>query len=115
MVGSRASLLSGGALHPMDESGNWLASDYSRIKQIEIGDNAWLGEGVIAMSDVGARAMVAAGAVVSAPVPEKVMVGGNPARFVKYLTSPAELTGSSIAFERVMTIPLSELAQKAEV
>jgi serine acetyltransferase len=32
--------------------------------------------------------MVAAGAVVSAPVPAGVMVGGNPARFVKRLTVP---------------------------
>ena len=89
MIGSRASLLSGGSLHPMDENGNWLPADRSRMQMIEIGENAWLGEGVIAMCDIGARAMVAAGAVVSTPVPERVMVGGNPARFIRRLL-PAE-------------------------
>jgi acetyltransferase-like isoleucine patch superfamily enzyme len=93
MVGSRASLLSGGSLHRMDEHGNWLASDISRIVQIEVGENAWLGEGAIVMSDIGSRAMVAAGAVVSSPVPDRVMVGGNPARFIRHLlsTPPASL------------------------
>jgi acetyltransferase-like isoleucine patch superfamily enzyme len=85
MIGSRASLLSGGSLHAMDESGNWLPADRSQLQKIVIGENAWLGEGAIVMCDIGARAMVAAGAVVSTPVPERVMVGGNPARFIRSL------------------------------
>ena len=86
MIGSRASLLSGGSLHPMDEQGNWLPADRSLLQMIEIGENAWLGEGAIAMCDVGARSMVAAGTVVSAPVPERVMVGGNTTgRFIRRL------------------------------
>lgn len=89
LIGSRASLLSGGQLHVMDEQGNWGPADWSRMQQIEIGENAWLGEGALAMANVGARAMVAAGAVVSAPVPERVMVAGNPARFVRKLTTAA--------------------------
>lgn len=85
LIGSRASLLSGGQLHVMDELGNWDAADRSRMRQIEIGEHAWLGEGALTMADIGARAMVAAGAVVSTTVPERVMVAGNPARFVRKL------------------------------
>jgi acetyltransferase-like isoleucine patch superfamily enzyme len=114
MIGSRASLLSGGALHPMDENGNWLPCDLSLIRQIEIGENAWLGEGVIVMTNVGTRAMVAAGSVVSAPVPERVMVAGNPARFVKYVTSSAELSGSPPGFE-AQSVHLPDLPYGAEV
>jgi virginiamycin A acetyltransferase len=88
LIGSRVSLLSGGQLHVMDELGNWLPTDLSRRQQIEIGENAWIGEGAIIMADVGMRAMVSAGAVVSAAVPERVMVAGNPARFVKRLAPP---------------------------
>jgi acetyltransferase-like isoleucine patch superfamily enzyme len=84
-VGSRASLLSGGRLHAQSVDGDWLPTDPALREQIEIGENAWLGEGVIVMADVGARAMLSAGAVISAPVPERVMVAGNPARFVKRL------------------------------
>ncbi len=90
LIGSRASLLSGGRLHVMDELGNWLPTDPSRSQQIEIGENAWLGEGALVMANVGARAMVSAGAVVSAAVPPSVMVAGNPARFVKRLVPTPE-------------------------
>jgi acetyltransferase-like isoleucine patch superfamily enzyme len=89
LIGSRASLLSGGQLHVMDEHGNWGPADRSRMQQIEIGEHAWLGEGALVMANVGARAMVAAGAVVSTAVPERVMVAGNPARFVRKLVPPA--------------------------
>src|SRR5262245_48930057 len=92
LIGSRASLLSGGRLHAQSASGDWLPTDPALREQIEIGENAWLAEGPIVMADVGPRAMISAGAVVSTPVPERVMVAGNPARFVKRLaveSSPA--------------------------
>ena len=41
------------------------------------------GEGAVVMANVGAQCMVAAGAVVSSPVPDGIMVAGNPARFVR--------------------------------
>jgi acetyltransferase-like isoleucine patch superfamily enzyme len=85
LVGSRASLLSGGRLHAQSVNGDWLPTDPALREQIVIGENAWLGEGVAVMAHVGARAMLSAGAVISAPVPDRVMVAGNPARFVKRL------------------------------
>lgn len=85
LIGSRSSLLSGGHLHSLNECGEWSPADLSNLEQIEIGESAWLGEGVTVSANVGARAMVSAGAVVSAPVPNQVMVAGNPARFVKRL------------------------------
>jgi len=85
LIGSRASLLSGGRLHAQSESGDWLPTNLALREQIVIGENAWLGEGVVVMANVGARAMLSAGAVSSTPVPERVMVAGNPARFVKQL------------------------------
>ena len=85
LIGSRSSLLSGGHLHSLDECGEWTPADLSKLEQIEIGESAWLGEGVTISANVGARAMVSAGTVVSAPVPSHVMVAGNPARFVKRL------------------------------
>lgn len=83
MIGSRASILSGPDLHDVDSDGNWTAADLSKIRQIVVGHHAWIGEGAIVIADVGERAMVAAGAVVSSPVPPGVVVAGNPARFVR--------------------------------
>jgi virginiamycin A acetyltransferase len=89
LIGSRCSILSGGALHVLDASLHWTPSDPSRRRRIEIGEYAWLGEAAVVLADVGPSAMVAAGAVVSSAVPPQTMVGGNPARFVRRLSMVA--------------------------
>ena len=50
---------------------------------VRVGENAWIGNGAIVMADVGARSVVAAGSVVTQPVPDDCVVGGNPARVLK--------------------------------
>jgi len=94
LIGSRASLLSGPMLHEMDEQGRWKPTDLSRLRQIEIGENVWIGEGAIVMVNVGAGSMVGTGAVVSTRVRPGVVVAGNPARFVRRLKAEAEEPGS---------------------
>jgi acetyltransferase-like isoleucine patch superfamily enzyme len=56
--------------------------DHSRIEQqtIRIGASAWIGANAVVMADVGERAIVGAGAVVTKPVPPGVTVVGVPAR-----------------------------------
>jgi virginiamycin A acetyltransferase len=88
LIGSRASILSGGALHSLGPSGRWMPSDMSKMVQIEIGAGAWIGEGAIIIADLGRGAMAAAGSVVSAAVPAGVVVAGNPARMIRKLDPP---------------------------
>lgn len=54
---------------------------------ITIGDNVWLGGGVIVLADVtiGADTVVGAGAVVTRDLPPGVVAVGNPARVVRRL------------------------------
>jgi virginiamycin A acetyltransferase len=85
LIGNRTSILSSGSLHLLDEHGRWLPSNLRNISAVRIESHAWIGEGAIIMANVGRGAMVAAGSVVSSPVAAGVMVGGNPARFVKQL------------------------------
>lgn len=99
LIGSRASLLSGGRHHEMLATGQWSATDDSKLSRIVIGPNTWVGEGAILMAGTGEGSMVAAGAVVSVPVPGATMVAGNPARFVRRITfdGPAEMEHDTAA------------------
>jgi acetyltransferase-like isoleucine patch superfamily enzyme len=97
LIGTRASILSGTALHSMDRQGRWLPTDPTQVRQVEIGEYAWIGEAAIVMADVGASAMVGAGSVASSRVPSFVVVAGNPARFARRLTPEGEEETESAA------------------
>ena len=90
LIGSRAGIISGSALHDLDASGRRKPTDLSQLRQVEIGEDAWIGEGALVMADVGRRATVAAGSVVSSAVLGGVVVAGNPARFIRHITTPAD-------------------------
>src|SRR3954463_13981980 len=57
------------------------------VEPITIGDDVWLGGGVIVLPGVtiSARTVVGAGAVVTKDLPEGVLAVGNPARVVRAL------------------------------
>ncbi len=55
--------------------------------ELEIGHDVWIGANAIITSRcrrIGTGAVVAAGAVVTKPVPDFAIVGGNPARTIRY-------------------------------
>ena len=66
---------------PMNKQG-------STHKGITVGDNVWIGYGVIITDgvDIGNNTVIAAGSVVTKSIKENVLVGGNPARTIKELT-----------------------------
>lgn len=88
LVGSRVSILSGGGQHSRTPEGGWTPSEPSRLRQIEIGEDVWIGEGAIVMADVGRGTLIGAGSVVSSPVGSDIVVAGNPSRFVRKLDAP---------------------------
>jgi maltose O-acetyltransferase len=71
--------------HPLDPElrrARWEAAE-----PITVGDNAWLGGGVILLPGVtvGENTVVGAGAVVTKDVPPSVLAVGNPARVIREL------------------------------
>ena len=55
-------------------------------KSVYIGENVWIGSRVILLPGVkiGEGAVIGAGSVVSKDIPSYAVVGGNPARIIKY-------------------------------
>jgi maltose O-acetyltransferase len=71
--------------HPLDAG---LRRDgWEAAGPISIGDNVWLGGGVIVLADVtiGSDTVVGAGAVVTRDLPSGVLAVGNPARVIRRL------------------------------
>ena len=53
------------------------------LQQIRIGAGTWIGSGAVVMADVGCDSVVGAGAVVTKPIPDRVLAAGVPARVVR--------------------------------
>ena len=72
-----------------DDNYNWLGL----TSKIVVGDDVWVGYGAILMSGitVGKGAIIAAGSVVTKDVENYAIVGGNPARLLKYRFSGEEI------------------------
>lgn len=72
--------------HDYDDGNAIPYGDKYHLKKIKIGDNVWIGNRVTLIGDleIGEGAIIAAGAVVTKNVPSYAIVGGNPAKILKY-------------------------------
>lgn len=82
-LGSNVDILSGKNQHGFDDPDVPVQDQPGRYEVVRIGANTWIGNGAVVLADVGARCVVAAGSVVTSPVPDDVIVGGNPAKVLK--------------------------------
>jgi maltose O-acetyltransferase len=82
-IGPNVQLLT--ATHPLEPDPR--RAKWESSKPITIGDNVWLGGGVIVCPGVtiGANTVVGAGAVVVRDLPANVLAVGNPARVIRTL------------------------------
>ena len=100
-IGDRVQIGAGGMiidtdLHPVDVDlrrnqtlGKPFPLESVERAPIIIEDDVWIGWGVIILKSVtvGCGSIIGAGSVVTRDVPAKSIVGGNPAKVIKYITS----------------------------
>ncbi|WP_414828128.1 acyltransferase [Alteromonas sp. H39] len=83
LLGSGVHILSGKSQHNFSDLSTPIKDQGGSFTPVTIGEDCWIGNNAVIMADVGAQAVIAAGAVVVNPVPAKAIVGGNPAKVIK--------------------------------
>ncbi|MFI5912088.1 acyltransferase [Dactylosporangium sp. NPDC051541] len=88
-IGAHASLL--GFNHGFEDPDVEVFRQPMSSRGIRIGDDVWIGSHVVVLDGVtvGDKAVLAAGAVVTRDVPAGAVVGGNPAKVIKWRVRPA--------------------------
>ncbi len=61
----------------------------STRQRVRIGAGTWIGSGAVVMADVGCDSIVGAGAVVTKPIPDRVLAAGVPARVIRTREQPS--------------------------
>lgn len=80
LIGERCTLLSGSRQHRFERNATPMALQGGQKRRISVAGDAWIGSHSVVMDDIAEGAIVAAGAVVNAPVAARTIVGGVPAR-----------------------------------
>jgi virginiamycin A acetyltransferase len=93
----------------------YIAQDSIKFGHLVVEHDAWIGESVIitpGCARIGLGAVVAAGAVVTKDVPDFAVVGGSPARVIKY-RFPEE-TRERVRLSKWWELPLSAIVQQVD-
>ena len=83
LLASGVQVPSGGKTHYFDDPTKPIREQGGERTMVTIGAGAWVGSGAIVLADVGKGTVVAAGAVVTKPLPDNVIAGGVPAKVIR--------------------------------
>ncbi|MBL4763662.1 MAG: acyltransferase [Colwellia sp.] len=86
LIASGVHILSGKNQHNFSDLNTPIQQQGGHYQKIVIGEDCWIGNTAVVMANVGNKAIVAAGAIVTNDVPNYAIVAGNPARILKYRT-----------------------------
>jgi acetyltransferase-like isoleucine patch superfamily enzyme len=83
LIGPAVHIPSGRQTHGTGDPAIPIREQPGRHELVRIGAGAWIGSAAVVMADVGRSTVVGAGAVVTRPTPDEVVVGGVPARVLR--------------------------------
>lgn len=83
LIGSGVHILSGNKQHHFNDKNTPIQEQGGEFRKISIGDDCWIGNGSIIMADVGRKSIIAAGSVVTKPLPDLCIAAGNPAKIIR--------------------------------
>lgn len=93
LLAGNVQIPSGGMTHYFDDPDKPIREQGGERRLVRIGAGAWIGTSAVVLADVGAGTVVAAGSVVTKPLPPNVIAAGVPARVVRQrLPQPASKT-----------------------
>lgn len=83
LLGSGVHVLSGSKQHEFDDTDRPIQEQGGTFTKVRIGQDCWLGNTSVVMSDIGDHSIVAAGSVVTKATEAGWIVAGNPAKKVR--------------------------------
>ena len=83
LIASGVHVTSGARMHGTEDLSKPIKDQEGVSTRVTIGQGAWIGSLAVVMADVGRDSIVGAGAVVTRPVPERVVAAGVPAKVIR--------------------------------
>jgi virginiamycin A acetyltransferase len=83
LIAANVQIPSGGNTHYFNDPTKPIREQGGERRMVTIGAGAWIGTGAIVLADVGKETVVAAGSVVTKPLPDGVIAAGVPARILR--------------------------------
>ncbi len=83
ILSSHICITSGKNQHSYEDLDTPIRLQKSEYSTVTIGDNCWVGIGAIIMADIGEGSIIAAGSVVTNPIPAFSIAGGIPAKVIR--------------------------------
>jgi acetyltransferase-like isoleucine patch superfamily enzyme len=84
LIASHVSVMNGTGQHGTDRLDVPVREQPGDLPRVTIGRDSWVGERAVVMADVGRHCVIAAGSVVTKPIPDYAVAVGSPARVVRF-------------------------------
>jgi virginiamycin A acetyltransferase len=95
LIGAAVHIPSGPQTHGTEDLSKPIREQPGTPITVRIGAGSWIGSAAIVMADVGHGTVIAAGAIVTRPIPAMVLAGGTPAKVIRHRDGSALCESSS--------------------